>query len=91
MKKALNIKSGTIGSFIAIFFVLITLNSCVEDKSITEKSGMKLWSENCQRCHNTSSSNTFSAEQWKTIGLHMQGRALLTNMERDKIIEFLQN
>ena len=70
---------------------LVTVTGCVESKKISEKSGMNLWSENCQRCHNTSSSTSFSNEQWKTIGMHMQSRALLTNKERDKIIEFLQN
>ncbi len=74
----------------ALFGVLAT-NGCVGSQKIADKSGMKLWSENCQRCHIASSSNTFSHEEWKTIGMHMQSRALLTNKERDKIIEFLQN
>lgn len=69
----------------------IAVNGCKESKSVAEKGGMQLWSENCQRCHIASSSNSFSSEQWKTIGMHMQSRALLTNKERDKIIEFLQN
>ena len=70
---------------------IILLNSCVESKLIADKSGMQLWSENCSRCHNASSSNSFSKEEWKTVGMHMQSRAILTNSERDKIIEFLQN
>jgi nitrate/TMAO reductase-like tetraheme cytochrome c subunit len=51
---------------------------------------VELWAENCQRCHNTPSATSFSAEQWKTIGMHMQTRALLTNNERDKVVAFLQ-
>jgi len=65
--------------------------SCAETKMIQEKSGAQLWAENCQRCHNTPSPTSFSTEQWKTIGLHMQSRALLTNKERDKIFAFLGN
>lgn len=70
---------------------LVTVNGCVESKHIAEKNGMKLWSQNCQRCHFSPSSNGFSNEEWKTVSLHMQTRALLTNKEIDKVIEFLQN
>ena len=72
-------------------FSLVATNGCMESKQISEKNGMQLWSENCQRCHNTVSSNTFSAAEWKTVGMHMQSRAMLTDKERDKIVEFLQN
>lgn len=65
--------------------------SCKESKSVADKSGAQLWAENCQRCHNAPSSNTFFREKWKIIGMHMQTRALLTDKERDKIIEFLQS
>ncbi len=65
-------------------------NGCVESKKVAAKSGVELWADNCQRCHNTPSPTTFSVEQWKTIGMHMQTRALLTNNERDKIVAFLQ-
>ncbi|MFL5787719.1 MAG: c-type cytochrome, partial [Flavisolibacter sp.] len=54
------------------------------------KSGAQLWAENCQRCHNTPPPNTFSQEQWETVGLHMQSRALITDTERDKIVAFLK-
>ena len=69
---------------------LITVNGCVESKKIAAKSGAQLWGENCSRCHNAPSPSTFSQEQWKTVGMHMQSRALLTDKERDKIVEFLQ-
>jgi nitrate/TMAO reductase-like tetraheme cytochrome c subunit len=70
---------------------IISMNSCVESKKIADKSGAQLWAENCQRCHNTPAPNTFFQEQWKTVGMHMQTRALLTNKERDKVVEFLQS
>jgi len=51
---------------------------------------VQLWAENCQRCHNTPSPNSFSAEQWETIGMHMQTRAMITQDERNKIVAFLK-
>ena len=69
---------------------LISINGCVESKAVAAKSGAQLWAENCSRCHNMPAPSTFSQEQWKTVGMHMQSRALLTNKERDKIVEFLQ-
>ncbi len=88
MKFLFNKKAGLVLVSSIIFAVL--LYSCSESKIIRAKGGAQLWSENCQRCHNTPSPNSFSASQWKTIGMHMQSRALLTNTERDKIISFLQ-
>lgn len=64
-------------------------NNCVESRKVAQKTGAQLWAENCRRCHNTPPANTFSHEQWITIGMHMQSRAQLTNEERDKIISFL--
>ena len=71
---------------------MISLNffSCKPSQKVNSKTGVQLWAENCQRCHNTPSPATFSHEQWETVGLHMQSRALLTNDERDKIVAFLK-
>ncbi|AEW01391.1 hypothetical protein Niako_5152 [Niastella koreensis GR20-10] len=69
--------------------LVVLINSCAESRKVAEKTGAQLWAENCQRCHNTPPSNTFSREQWITIGMHMQTRAQLTDKERDKIISFL--
>ena len=66
------------------------LNGCKASQQVSAKSGAQLWAENCQRCHNTPSPSTFSKEQWETVGLHMQSRALLTDEERRKIVAFLQ-
>ena len=70
--------------------IIVTFIGCASSQKIAMKSGAQLWAENCQRCHNTPSPSTFSAEQWKTVGMHMQSRALLTDTERDKIVAFLQ-
>ncbi|HVZ55114.1 MAG TPA: cytochrome c [Chitinophagaceae bacterium] len=65
------------------------LDSCKVSEKASMKTGAQLWAENCQRCHNTPSPSTFSHEQWETIGMHMQSRALITDAERDKIVAFL--
>ena len=77
---------------ILIFSVMIitVIYSCKASEKVAAKTGAQLWAENCQRCHNTPSPSTFSPEQWETIGLHMQTRALITDDERKKIVSFLK-
>jgi hypothetical protein len=82
-----------IGIFSALGFALVlalTIASCVASKKVADKSGAQLWGENCQHCHNTPTPTSFSGEQWETIGMHMQTRALITEDERNKIVEFLK-
>jgi len=69
--------------------IVVILNSCMESKMMAAKSGVQLWAENCQRCHNTPSPDSFSHEQWLTIGMHMQTKGHLSDKERDKIVAFL--
>jgi hypothetical protein len=71
-------------------FVGITFVGCKASQQVSAKSGVQLWAENCQRCHNTPSPSSFSPEQWETIGMHMQTRALLTDEEKTKIVNFLK-
>jgi cytochrome c1 len=52
---------------------------------------MQLWGENCIRCHNAPSSGDYSNAQWETIGMHMKLRANLTDVETNKIVEFLKS
>ncbi len=68
---------------------VITVASCVSTK-VTDKSGTTLWSENCQRCHNTPPSSAFTNTQWEVINTHMRQRAMLTEDEYKKITEFMQ-
>lgn len=88
------LKTKNVSILIAIIFcittIVIAMDSCKPSQKVAAKSGVQLWAENCQRCHNTPSSNTFSQEQWETIGMHMQTRALLTEDERKKIVAFLK-
>lgn len=78
-------------AFPVLAAALVSLHSCTASKAVAAKSGVQLWAENCQRCHNTPSPASFSAAQWETIGLHMQTRALLTDKEREKIVDFLKS
>ena len=89
MKILINKKIKILLALGLVISTLVELNSCTASKKIEAKSGVQLWVENCQRCHNTPSPSTFSPEQWKTIGMHMQTRALLTDKEIDKIVAFL--
>jgi cytochrome c2 len=77
-------------SMLSIFTLIFTLGACVTNQKIAVKSGAQLWAENCQHCHNTPPPNTFSPEQWETIGMHMETRALITHAERVKIVDFLK-
>ncbi len=90
MKNIFNKKIGLVIACCVVIAISLTINGCKASASVTAKSGAQLWGENCRRCHNAPDPNSFSSEQWVTIGMHMQSRALLTNQERDKIVEFLQ-
>jgi hypothetical protein len=85
-------KKTIMGIMIAGIAILlfISTSGCFTSQKVAAKSGVQLWAENCQRCHNTPSPASFSAEQWQTIGMHMQTRAQLTDAERDKIVAFLK-
>lgn len=83
-------KRNTIIMSVAMLFTIgLIVVSCVSTK-ITDKSGTQLWSENCQRCHNTPPSSAFTNVQWEVINTHMLQRAMLTEDEYNKITEFMQ-
>ncbi len=90
MKHLLKNKIGFIAMIGFAVVLALTVASCVASQKVADKSGAQLWAENCQRCHNTPSPSSFSGDQWETIGMHMQTRALITEQERNKIVEFLQ-
>lgn len=87
------LKTNKLASLLAALFIT-TITSvgigCKASQSVAAKTGVQLWAENCQRCHNTPSPATFSPEQWETIGMHMQTRSLITEDERKKIVAFLK-
>jgi cytochrome c1 len=68
------------------------LNGCsTSNEMIAAKSGAQLWGENCVRCHNIPSPETFSNVQWDVAVMHMRIRANLTEDEAQKITEFLKS
>ena len=86
--KKLTILSIAIASVMGIATMII---GCTTSKTVTAKNGMQLWGENCIRCHNAPSSGDYSNAQWETIGMHMKLRANLTDVETNKIVEFLKS
>jgi cytochrome c5 len=55
-----------------------------------EKTGMQIWSENCNTCHNSRSPGTYSATQWEPVMMHMRTVANLTGKDARKVKEYLQ-
>jgi hypothetical protein len=90
MKNLIKNKIGIISILGFVIVLAQTFGSCVASQKVAGKSGAQLWAENCQHCHNTPSPGSFSPDQWETIGMHMQTRALITEDERNKIVTFLQ-
>ena len=83
-------------SFIICLFVVMVvvtiISSCSAISSLADaKSGAQLWGENCIRCHNAPSPETFSDVQWDVAMMHMRVRANLTETEAVKIAEFLKS
>lgn len=62
-----------------------------QTEMVKAKSGAQLWGENCIRCHNSPSPDTFSDDQWEVASLHMQIRGNLTAEETEKVLEFLKS
>lgn len=76
---------------VVLIISLITLiSNCAINSEIKEKSGAQLWGENCIRCHNTPSPETFSDTEWDVAVMHMRVRANLTDQETSKIVSFLK-
>ncbi len=79
---------------IFLFTLLATItiiSSCQSTSTLAEaKSGAQLWGENCLRCHNAPSPESFSDTEWDVAVMHMRVRAYLTEPEAVKIAEFLK-
>jgi mono/diheme cytochrome c family protein len=59
--------------------------------AVKTKSGAQIWGENCVRCHNSATPDTFSDVEWEVAAYHMRLRANLTAKETELVIEFLQS
>ena len=69
----------------------VFIQSCKVPESISSKSGAQLWGENCNRCHNAPDPKTYSDDQWDAATEHMRQKALLTDLEINKIRNFLKS
>lgn len=78
-------------AIVSVMGTAMMIIGCATSKTVTAKSGMQLWGENCIRCHNAPSPGDYSNAQWETIGMHMKLRANLTDVETTKIVEFLKS
>ncbi|MFK5950891.1 MAG: cytochrome c [Methylococcales bacterium] len=58
---------------------------------VIKKSGVKLWADNCTRCHNMRSPDSYSDAQWNIAILHMRVRANLTADDARAIAEYLKS
>ena len=80
--------------FTIIAFIIsgsaLFINSCAPTKEIAAKSGVQLWGENCNRCHNAPSMEQYSKDQWTIIGTHMKLKAGITDDEMKKIVVYLK-
>ena len=76
---------------ISVVLALAFINSCAVPESIANKTGAQLWGENCNRCHNAPSPSIYTDAQWEAVGEHMRYKAMLTDAEVKKIVEFLQS
>ncbi len=75
----------------AIIATIVIISSCQSTSTLAEaKSGAQLWGENCLRCHNSPSPETFSDAEWDVAVMHMRVRANLTEPEAVKIAAFLK-
>jgi len=61
-----------------------------EKKTRKQLSGAELYAMHCNRCHPERYATERTAEQWKTILLHMRTRANLPAQQAKEILKFLQ-
>ncbi len=51
----------------------------------------QLWSQTCNRCHNTRSPDSYSGNEWALVMTHMRIRGYLTGEDQRAIQQFLQS
>ncbi|MFQ5703216.1 MAG: c-type cytochrome [Gemmatimonadales bacterium] len=55
-----------------------------------QRSGVELWSQNCNRCHTAQPPIRYTANDWESIIASMKLNARLTDDEAEAILEFLK-
>jgi len=73
------------------FLTIAIIAGCASSTDIVNRLGAQLWGENCGHCHNIRPPQALTDAQWEVVGMHMRGRANLTAVEEQKIIEFLKS
>ena len=58
--------------------------------AVPAKGRAQIWSETCNRCHNTRSPDSYSGNEWAIVMTHMRVRGYLTGEDQRAILEFLQ-
>lgn len=85
-------KISIISTVVLLTILSAYITGCkTQTELVKAKSGAQLWGENCIRCHNAPSPDTFSDAEWEVAGLHMQIRGNLTVDETTKVMEFLKS
>jgi mono/diheme cytochrome c family protein len=79
------------GSALALGAFIVFSCAAMGNKTAGKADGSKLWAQNCIRCHNARSPNSYSATQWEVTMLHMRVRANLTAEEHEAILAYLKS
>lgn len=70
--------------------LLITAQAADFPEAGNFSKGSKIWSDNCNRCHNMRGPKELRDDQWISTAFHMRVRAGLTGQETRDLISFLQ-
>jgi len=82
---------------IALFVGILSLSfsalawADADSKKDLLRKGPQLWAQNCMRCHNYRSPQSYSDREWDIAVHHMRVRANLTAEESEAIREFLKS
>jgi len=52
--------------------------------------GVRIWADNCTRCHNLRDPKEFNDREWQVVMTHMRVRAGLTGQEMRDVLAFMQ-
>jgi len=88
-KNIFTVKAG----FSALLLLISTcsLATPANQAPVIKKSGVQLWANNCARCHNMRSPDSYSDAQWDVAVLHMRVRANLAADDARAIVKYLKS
>ncbi len=81
----------------ALLILVVFISGCMmtketqDETKLSSNPGLKLWEQNCSRCHNVPEPASLSDSEWDVAGAHMRVRAYLTGKEVDEIVNFLKS